>query len=162
MFLNDFRCTPQMIPWSYLLLFSEVQPVHFLTPKNHRGTHVLFRKLVHIFATGISEIKHLGSYNKNCKRETEMMSVRWNVFKMSRQIHAEDVKDLVLCPRCFSNLVLLGEQSFFLRVYVTFSTVFINCFIVYIGFTRNCALNSTRNEHEANMKPPSKQHNEWE
>ena len=47
-----------------------------------------------------------------------MMSVRWNVFKMSRQIHAEDVKDLVLCPRCFSNLVLLGEQNVFCYEYM--------------------------------------------
>ena len=57
------------------------------------------------------EIKHLGDYNKECERETEIMSVWWNVFKMSCQIPAEDVKDLVPCPRCFSNLVFLGEQN---------------------------------------------------
>ena len=102
---------PTIVAWSDLLLLLEVQPLRFLTPKNHRATDVLFKKLIPIFSVGISEIKHLGAYNKEYERETEMMSVRRNVFKMSRQIPAEDVKDLVPCPRCFSNLVLFGEQN---------------------------------------------------
>ena len=69
MFLNDFRWNPQMISWSGLLLLLEGQLVHFLTPKNHRATDVLLKKLVPIFATGISEIKHLGDYNKECERD---------------------------------------------------------------------------------------------
>ena len=111
MFLNDFRWTPQMIPWSDLQLLLKVQPVRFLTPKNHRASDVLLKKLVPIFATGISEIKQLGAYNKEWERETKMMSVQWNVFKMSRQIPAEDVENLSPCPRCFSKLILLGEQN---------------------------------------------------
>ena len=111
MFLNDFRWIPQTIPWSDLLLLLEGQPVRFLTPKNHRAIDVLFKKLVPIFATSISEIKNLEAYNKECESENEMMSVWWNVFKMSCQIPAEDVKDLVPCPRCFSNPALLEEQN---------------------------------------------------
>ena len=71
-----------MIPRSDLLLLLKGQPVRFLTPKNHRSTNVLLKKLFPIFATSISEVKHLGAYNKECERETEMMSVQWNVFKM--------------------------------------------------------------------------------
>ena len=111
MFLNDFRWTPQMIPWSHLLLLLEGQPVRFLMLKNHRATDVLSKKLIPIFATDISEIKHLGAYNKEYERETEMMSVRWNVFKMSCQIPTEDVKGLVPCLRCFSNPAMMGEQN---------------------------------------------------
>ena len=85
----------------------------FSDTKNHRATDVLFKKLVPIFAVGVSEITHLGAYNKECERETEMMNVRRNVFKMSRQIPAEDVKDLFSCPRCISNLVLFGEQNIY-------------------------------------------------
>ena len=100
-----------MIPWSDLQLLLKGQPVRFLTPKNHRASDVLLKKLVPIFATGISEIKQLGAYKKEWERETKMMSVQWNVFKMSRQIPAEDVEDLSPCPRCFSKLTLLEEQN---------------------------------------------------
>ena len=68
--------------------------------------------LVAIFATSIFGMKHLGAYNKRYERETGMTSVRWNVFKMNRQIPAEDVKDLVPCLRCFSDLVLLESKMF--------------------------------------------------
>ena len=100
-----------MIPWSHLQLLLEGQPVRFLTLKNHRAADVLLKKLVPIFAAGVSQIKQLGAYSKECERETKNMSVQWNFFKMSRQISAEDVKDLGPCPRCFSNLVLLEEQN---------------------------------------------------
>lgn len=110
-FLNDFRWSAEIIPWNDLLLLLEGQPVRFPAPKNHRAKDVLLERDVPVFATSKSEIKHVGKYNKECETETEMMSVRWKVFQFHKQIPMSETKDIVPCPRCFSNLVLFGERN---------------------------------------------------
>ena len=108
-FLNDFRWTPELIPWERLLVLLEGGPVHFPTPRNHFVKDIKFDKDTPIFATSRGEIKHCGKHNVSDERENEMMVVRWKIFKLHQQITEAECKEVPTCPRCFSELALLAE-----------------------------------------------------
>lgn len=110
-FLNDFRWSQDIISWSDLLLLLEGQPVRFPAPKNHRAKDILFTRDVPIFATGEGEIKYAGAYSRGNDRENEMMRVRWKIFNLFYRIPKEEIIEMAPCPRCFANLVLLGEPD---------------------------------------------------
>ena len=105
MFMNDFRWSAEIMAWNVLLLLAEGQSVRFLTPKNHKAKDILFTAQVPLFATSKDVIT-----NKD-PGESEMMMCRWKVFKMSHQIPQQEAKDLAPCAKCFSKLVLLGENA---------------------------------------------------
>ena len=92
-----------------MLLLLEGQIVHSPSPKNHYANDICISQDTPIFATGKSEITYLGSYNTTEKTKNEMMSVRWKIFKFHQRIPEADQKEMFPCPKCFLDLVLMGE-----------------------------------------------------
>jgi len=104
-FLNDFRWSPQIIPWHDLLLMLEGQPVHLPAPKSHFCKDIVFDKDTPIFGTSKHELVFVRGGVVD-ERETEMMQVRWRIFHLSRQISQQDQKTVPPCGKCFARLVL--------------------------------------------------------
>ena len=87
-FLNDFRWSPQVIPWHDVLLMLEGEVVHLPAPKTHFTQDIEFTKDTPIFCTS----KRPFIFIKNgivddC--ETDMMGVRWKVFCLNYAIPLE-------------------------------------------------------------------------
>ena len=105
-FLNDFRCSPQLIPWHDLLLMLEGEVVHLPAPKTHFTQDIEFEKDTPIFCTS----KRPLIFVKNGivdDWETEMMGVRWKVFCLNYAIPLQQQRqDVMPCPKCFATLVL--------------------------------------------------------
>jgi len=104
-FLNDFRWSPQLIPWHDLLLLLKGHVVHLAAPKTHFARDITFTADTPIFCTG----KHPLIYIKNGvvdERETEMMTVRWRIFHFNYQIPRERQREIPSCSRCFSELII--------------------------------------------------------
>ena len=108
-FLNDFRWSSELIPWSNFLLLLEGHTVHLPAPKNHFSSDVCINKDTPIFATSLEPIKFVGRYNSTDDRENEMMTVRWHIIPFKHQIPQREQKELKPCVKCFSELVKLGE-----------------------------------------------------
>ena len=83
LFLNDFRWSSSVIQWHDFLLLLEGQLVHLPAPKSH----------------GLLD-----------EEETEMMNVRWKIFRFHTQIAREKQKELPACGKCFATLIL-GEEG---------------------------------------------------
>lgn len=108
-FLNDFRWNEKIIPWHDLLLLLEGEPVHFSAPKSHFSEDILLDADTPVFATS----KHTLAYVRGGtvdERETEMMSVRWNVFTLTQQISEDRQIRMKPCPHCFASLVCSGQS----------------------------------------------------
>ena len=104
-FLNDFRWSPQVIPWHDLLLLLEGQLVHLPAPKSHFAKDMVFDRDTPIFATS----KYPLVFVKNGmvdERETEMMTVRWRTFTLNWQIPEAKQQEMVACSTCFARLIL--------------------------------------------------------
>lgn len=108
-FLNDFRWSAETIAWKELLLLLEGQTVHLPAPKNHYAQDICIDKDTPIVATGIAELKFLNRFNQTDEIENEMMQVRWKVFKFSHQIPRDEQIEVADCPKCFSDLILMGD-----------------------------------------------------
>ena len=104
-FLNDFRWSPQLIPWQNMLLLLEGQTIHFSAPKTHHAQDILFDKDTPIFCTSESEIVSLRGGVLD-DRETEIMAVRWRVFGLHHQIPESEQRNIPPCGRCFAKLIL--------------------------------------------------------
>lgn len=104
-FLNDFRWSQAIIPWHDLLLLLEGQLVHLPAPKSHYAKDIVFNQDTPIFATGKNPIVFVKNSVLD-EKETEMMSVRWKVFRFHSQIPKEEQKDIPPCGRCFATLIL--------------------------------------------------------
>ncbi len=103
-FLNDFRWSPQIIPWHDLLLLLEGQEVHLPAPKTHYKQDISFKGDTPIFCTAKEELSFVRGGNVD-QRETEMMRVRWLVFSLFSKIPEEQQVNVAPCPRCFSELI---------------------------------------------------------
>ena len=44
-------------------------------------------------------------------RETEIMDVRWKVFEYHLRIPQYEQKNIIPCPRCFAELIFLGNSD---------------------------------------------------
>lgn len=87
------------------MLLLEGENVHLPAPKTHFVQDILLSADTLIFATSSDEIKLI----KNgiiVERETEMMAVRWKVFKFFNTISETDQIEINPCPYCFAKLVL--------------------------------------------------------
>ena len=104
-FLNDFRWSPQVLPWQDLLLLLEGQLVHLPAPKSHFAHDLVLDKDTPVFATGKHPLVlvHAGRVEE---RETEMMAVRWKVFPFYYQIPEDRQRRVPSCTRCFASLIL--------------------------------------------------------
>ena len=105
LFLNDFRWSEKIIPWHDLLQLLEGEPIHLPAPKTHYAKDLILEKDTPIFCTSNSRIR---KYSRGVldEIESEMMDVRWRVFKLKHQIEQSEVKELRPCCRCFANLIL--------------------------------------------------------
>lgn len=108
-FMNDFRWSPEMIPWQEFLNLLEGQNVHLAAPKSHFAEDIYLCKDTPIFATSISPVQFSGK-SPNIQGENKMMDVRWKIFQFSHQIPDSEKKNMTPCPKCFSKLVLLGND----------------------------------------------------
>ena len=87
--LNDFRWKASLIPWCEFLQVLEGDTVHFPTPKNQMSKDIVLEKDTPFF-------------------NTEMMNVRWRMFKLHKQIPRDEQRGINPCGHCFAEL-LLGE-----------------------------------------------------
>jgi len=104
LFLNDFRWSPQIIPWHDLLLLLEGQEVHLPAPKTHYKQDISFKGDTPIFCTAKDELSYVRGGVLD-QRETEMMRVRWVVYSLYSQIPEEEQVSVPACSRCFSELI---------------------------------------------------------
>lgn len=104
-FLNDFRWSPQVLAWNDMLLLLEGQTVHFPAPKCHFTQDITFDADTPIFCTGKQEI-FLVKGGSIDERESEMMRVRWMVFRFNFQIAEKDQRVVPPCSKCFAELIL--------------------------------------------------------
>lgn len=104
-FLNDFRWSPQLIPWHDLLLLLEGQEVHFPAPKTHFAKDISVKTDTPVFCTSKSPLRLIKNGVID-ERETDMMSVRWNVMQLSYQIPRDSQREIPPCGRCFASLIL--------------------------------------------------------
>lgn len=104
-FLNDFRWSPQVIPWQDLLLLLEGQVVHFPAPKTHFAKDIDFHLDTPIFCTSKNAIVFIKNGMID-DRETEMMRVRWTIIQLNHQIPREQQRHVPSCSKCFANLIL--------------------------------------------------------
>ena len=110
-FLNDFRWTPQVIPWFQLLQLLEGDEVKFPAPKNHAKENIIFTRDSPIFATSADEIvsNQIGSL---MLKETKMMKKRWKVYEFTHEIPQEDIKEVKPCGVCFAKLITDPDHLF--------------------------------------------------
>ena len=95
-----------MLPWQDLLLLLEGQPVHFSAPKTHCTQDIAFEKDTPIFCTSKSEIVLIkGGVVDDI--ETQMMSVRWQVYSLYAQVL--EPEQVILSPfsKSFARLIIL-------------------------------------------------------
>ena len=90
-FLNDFRWSPLILPWSGMLLLLEGHVVHFAAPKTSYSRDIDFSSDTPIFATSKAPISFVkGLFIDN--RETDMMQVRWRFFYFTYQFQPQEQK----------------------------------------------------------------------
>ena len=106
-FLNDFRGSPESIARSDLLLLLEGQTVNLPRPKNYFASDFLIDRSNNL-ATSKGRIKHVGKFNLQDDRETDMMASRWQFFSFFHEIERPRV--IKPCSMCFGELVLLGAE----------------------------------------------------
>ena len=133
--LNDFRWSQAIIPWHDLLLLLEGQLVHLPAPKTHyaKDIHVCFAGDTPIFATAKNPICY---FKNGCidDRETEMMAVRWKIFRFNCQnILEAQQKELDSCSRCFADLILSRWKMSMIAWYCTLN-LWANIICNLIGF----------------------------
>ena len=83
----------------------EGQLVHLPAPKTHYARDIVFERDTPIFCTGKQPI----IYIKNGvigERESEMMVVRWKIFKFHVRIEERNQKEIPNCSKCFASFVL--------------------------------------------------------
>ena len=108
-FLNDFRWSEKVIPWSDFLNLLEGEAVHVPVPKTHFAEDALWTADTPIFATSKTKFrKYEGGIIDEI--ETEMMQSRWKVFHFIHRFSEEDSVDIDPCPHCFARLILEGPS----------------------------------------------------
>ena len=105
--LQDFRYSSTIIAWADFLLLLEGETVKLPTPKNVRPDDIVLNATndVPIFATGPHEITY-SMFSPDYALETEMMTSRWHVIKLTHVFKKEDQLEIKPCKRCFAKLVL--------------------------------------------------------
>ena len=107
--LQVFRWGSELICWKDLLLLLEGENVKLPSLKNQFATDVCINTEIPIFASIKAKIEFVGKHDTCDDRETEMMDVRWNIFDFTDRIPQADQKIITPCPRCLTELVLLGS-----------------------------------------------------
>ena len=108
-FLNDLRYNTLMLPWQDFLNLLEGIEVHIPTPKTHYAEDIELESDIPFFATSIGPIVFNGK-STDPAGEDAMMATRWNEFKFTHSIPKSEQVKFPPCPRCFSELVLMGSD----------------------------------------------------
>lgn len=114
--LNDFRWKPSLIPWCELLQVLEGDTVHFPAPKNVMTKDIVLDKDTPFFATSDAPLTLIKGGTID-EINTEMMQVRWNMFKLHRQIPKNEQKDMKPCISCFGKLITSNSNAH--QIYVS-------------------------------------------
>ena len=122
-----YRTSKIVILWHELLLLLEGEPVHLSARKTHYAQDILLTSDTPIFATSSFEILFI-KHGVICDTDTEMMKVRWKVFKFHHRISESQQRSIWPCGRCFAQLVLQEQQTF--RKYIIMKFVLF-CFILF-------------------------------
>ena len=85
----------------------EGDTVHFPTPKNQMSKDIVLEKDTPFFATSDAPLVLINNGSIG-RVNTEMMNVRWRMFKLHKQIPRDEQRDINPCGHCFAEL-LLGE-----------------------------------------------------
>ena len=101
---------------------------------NHFSKDLTISSDALIFATLKLRIKHL--YDPI---ESKMIDTRWKVFEFSFQIPLSKQKDLTLCPRCFSDLVLLEEMWAF-HIFTSFAWFYFGLIYLIYSWLKQAVL----------------------
>ena len=108
-FLNDFRWSEKVIPWSDLLNLCEGEKVQIPVPKTHFTENVVWTADTPVFATSKSRIIKLEDHGRSIDEvDTKMMDNRWTTFKFRHQFTKANVVEISPCPHCFASLILLN------------------------------------------------------
>lgn len=119
--LNDFRWAPRgkggCIGWDDFLRLLEGGEVNLPAPMNAFSKHIKITSDLPIIATSLDEIRYWKndpdeSQTSRHVIENEMMESRWKVFRLSyRFTEEEKIKDIPKCGRCFSELLMVGNDE---------------------------------------------------
>jgi hypothetical protein len=109
--LNDLRWKPSLIPWCEFLQVLEGDVVHFPAPKNFMKKDIVLEKDTPFFATSDAPLALVNGGSVD-RVNTEMMDVRWRMFKLNRQIPKEDQKDIKPCAPCFAKLIFKNAEHY--------------------------------------------------
>ena len=107
--LNDLRWKPTLIPWCEFLQVLEGDIVHFPAPKNFMRKDIVLDKDTPFFATSDAPLALVNGGSVD-RVNTEMMEVRWRMFKLHRQIPKEEQKQMKPCNSCFAKLILQNAE----------------------------------------------------
>ena len=108
-FLNDLRYNTLMLPWQDFLNLLEGMEVHIPTPKTHYAEDIELETDIPFFATSIGPIQFSGK-SVDADGENAMMATRWHEFKFTHSIPKSQQIKFPPCPRCFAELILMGEN----------------------------------------------------
>lgn len=109
--LQDFRWSRELISWNSLLLLLEGELVKLPSPKNQFAADVCIDTDVPLFATSKASVEFVGRNNQGDAGEDAMMNDRWRLFTFHRRIPQDEQKKIASCPRCFAELVFLGDSE---------------------------------------------------
>ena len=107
--MNDLQWSPDMISWQEFLNLLEGQNVHLAAPKSHFADNIYVCSDAPILATSISPIQFV-SCNLNIEGENAMMDARWKMFHFTYQIPDFEQENVIVRPKCFSQLAVLGNE----------------------------------------------------
>ena len=93
---------------AWLLLLLECEQVHLLAHKTHNAQDILLMRDTPIFATSSSELQFI-RHGTICDTETEMINVRWKVFKFHHGILESEQRSIV--ADCLYNLFYKGNRD---------------------------------------------------
>ena len=104
-FLNDFRWSPVILPWSDMLQLLEGAAVHFAAAKTVYSKDIELTQNTPVFATSKASISFIAGSMLDA-RESEMMNVRWRIFQFKHQFDERVQKCVPACGHCFAKMIL--------------------------------------------------------
>ena len=81
------------------------------SPEDQFATDLFMKTDIPLFATSKAKSEFIGKHNVRGTRETKMMNVRGKVFEFHNRIPQHEQKVIILCHRCFAELIFLGNSN---------------------------------------------------
>ena len=97
---------PSLIPWCMFLQVLEGDTVHFSAPKNPMSKDIILERDTPFIATSDAPLVLINNGSMDCVN-TEMMKVRWRMFRLHRQILCDQSRNIAACAQCFNELIYM-------------------------------------------------------